>query len=154
MFTDVFSRLKDFEKLSVGYDRLFDRVAAIQNQAIKMATNYPPCNVKKVDDNKYTIEMAVAGFGEQDIDIELDGSKLVIKGNIKREESEDENSWPQVIYQGLAMRPFTRSFELADRIEVQGAQMINGILKIVLETIVPEENKPTKIEINKNVKGE
>lgn len=144
---------KDFDRFFVGYDKVAQRIADIADQAQTLAAKYPPYNVKKVDENKYIIEMAVAGFGKQDLEIELDDNKLTIKGNVKSGEPAEQatdGTWtfPQVLYQGLAMRPFTRTFSLADNVEIQGAGMVNGILRIVLEAIIPEHKKPKKIEIN------
>lgn len=144
---------KDFERFFVGFDPLMKKLTTAAEQTVKLAQNYPPYNIKKIDDNKYTIEMAIAGFAKQDIEVELDDGKLVIKGNTHAGEPAEQDSngdwtWPQVLYQGLAMRPFTRVFNLADNIEIRNAEMLNGMLKIVLEAIVPESKKPTKIEIN------
>lgn len=151
---DVNHRFKDFERFFVGFDPLVKKLADVSEQTAKFAQNqnYPPYNIKKIDENKYTIEMAVAGFGRQDLEIELNGDKLLIKGNTGSGEPVEQDSngqwtWPQMLYQGLAMRPFTRQFTLADNVEVAGANLINGILKIVLEAIIPEENKPKKIDI-------
>lgn len=149
-FTHTF---KDFDRFFVGYDKVAQRLADIADQANALATKYPPYNLKKVDENKYIIEMAVAGFGKQDLEIELADNKLIIKGNTKSGEPAEQSTdgtwtFPQVLYQGLAMRPFTRTFDLADNVEIQGAEMLNGILRIVLEAIIPEHKKPKKIEIN------
>lgn len=141
----------------VGYDKVMERLAAVADQTAKLATNYPPYNLKKIDENKYVIEMAVAGFGKQDLEIELADSKLIVKGSVRNGEEAEKDSkgewtWPQVLYQGLAMRPFTRQFTLADNVEIHDAELINGILKIVLEAIIPEEKKPVKIEIKQKDK--
>ena len=143
---------KEFDKFFVGFDPLVKRLSNAAEQTVKLAQNYPPYNIKKIDDNKYTIEMAVAGFSKQDIEIELANSKLIIKGSVHQGEpaEQDSNSewtWPEILYQGLAMRPFTRQFTLADNVEIKNAELINGILKIVLEAIIPDEKKPVKIEI-------
>lgn len=142
----------------VGYDKVMEHLASVADQTAKLATNYPPYNLKKIDENRYIIEMAVAGFGKQDLEVELADSKLIIKGNVKSGEESEKDSkgdwtWPKVLYQGLAMRPFTRQFNLADNVEIHNAELINGILKIVLEAIVPEEKKSVKIEVkeSKNV---
>jgi molecular chaperone IbpA len=142
---------KDFDRFFVGFDPIMKKIADAAEQTVKLAQNYPPYNIKKIDDNKYVIEMAVAGFGKQDIEMELDGDKLVIKGNVKSGEPAEQDSngewtWPQVLYNGLAMRPFTRQFNLADNVEIRNAQLLNGILRIGLEAIVPESKK-VKIEI-------
>lgn len=143
---------KDMDRFFVGFDKVAEKMSQIADQSVKLASNYPPYNLKKIDDNKYVIEMAVAGFGKQDIELELINDKLIIKGNVQSgEESEEDSagewSWPQVLYQGLAMRPFTRTFNLADNVEIRGAKLINGILKIGLEAIIPEHKKPKKINI-------
>lgn len=142
----------------VGYDKVMEQLASVADQTAKLVTNYPPYNLKKIDENRYIIEMAVAGFGKQDLEVELADSKLIIKGNVKSGEESEKDSkgdwtWPKVLYQGLAMRPFTRQFKLADNVEIHNAELINGILKIVLEAIVPEEKKSVKIEVkeSKNV---
>lgn len=142
---------QDFDRFFVGHDKYMKQLADAANTALKTA-NYPPYNVKKIDDNKYVIEMAVAGFAKQDLEIEIADNKLIIRGNIQSgeeaaQDSKGEWTWPQVLYQGLAMRPFTRTFNLADNVEIQGAEMFNGILKVVLESIVPEHKKPKKIDI-------
>lgn len=142
---------KDFDRFFVGFDPLIKKLATAAEQTVKLAQNYPPYNIKKIDDNKYVIEMAVAGFGKQDLEMELDGDKLIIKGNTKsgepaEKDSDGEWTWPAMVYQGLAMRPFTRQFNLADNVEIRGAQLLNGILRIGLEAIVPESKK-VKIEI-------
>lgn len=133
---------KDFDKFFVGYDKVFDELKNFQNGISKNIPNYPPYNIKKVADNKYVIEMAVAGFGKSDIEIETEGDKLVIKGNASQDES-DANT----LYQGLAFRPFTRMFTLNDQVEINGAELINGLLKVSLERIIPEEKKPKKVDI-------
>ena len=145
---------KDFDRFFVGFDKVADKMANIADQTAKLS-NYPPYNVKKVDENKYIVEMAVAGFGKQDIEIELADDKLIIKGSVEsgepaEQDTKGEWTWPQVLYQGLAMRPFTRTFSLADNVEIRGAALLNGILKISLEAIVPEHKKPKKIEIQED----
>jgi molecular chaperone IbpA len=149
----TFPNAKDFDRFFVGFEPLVKKMAENAEQAVKLASKYPPYNIKKIDENKYTIEMAVAGFSKQDIEVEIDGSNLIIKGNYKQGEPAEQGSngewtWPSFIYQGLAMRPFTRQFTIADNVEIRGASMINGILKIVLESVIPENKKPKKVEIN------
>jgi len=132
---------KDLEKFFVGYDQVFDRLREFHDTATKNIPNYPPYNIKKTDDNTYVIEMAVAGFGKQDIEIETEGDKLVIKGNAEQTEGDQDT-----LYQGLALRPFTRMFTLNDQVVVDNAEMINGLLKITLERLVPQSQR-TKVEI-------
>jgi molecular chaperone IbpA len=151
MWTHTHS-FKDLDRFFVGFDKVAERMAAAADQAQALASKYPPYNIKKIDENKYTIELAVAGFGKQDLEIEIVDDKLIIKGNTHagepaEQDSKGEWTWPQVLYQGLAMRPFTRTFNLADNVEIRGASLLNGILKIALEAIIPENKKPKKVEI-------
>jgi molecular chaperone IbpA len=144
---------KDFDRFFVGFDKVAEKMATIADETAKLATKYPPYNLKKIDENKYIIEMAVAGFAKQDLEIEIADDKLIIKGNVKSGEPAEETSeegnwtWPLMLHQGLAQRPFTRTFSLADNVEIKGASLLNGILKIVLESIIPEHKKPKKIDI-------
>jgi molecular chaperone IbpA len=151
MWTHTHS-FKDLDRFFVGFDKVAERMAAAADQAQALASKYPPYNIKKIDENKYTIELAVAGFAKQDLEIEIVDDKLIIKGNTHagepaEQDSKGEWTWPQVLYQGLAMRPFTRTFNLADNVEIRGASLLNGILKIALEAIIPENKKPKKVEI-------
>ena len=133
--------LRAFERSFVGFDEV-SRLAKTLQTASYANTNYPPYNIRKVSDNKFIIEMAVAGFGKQDIEIELEGDTLRISGKHK-EESKDN-----FIFQGLAARNFKRTFTLSDQVVVNGASLFNGILKIFLERIIPEEKKKRKVEIS------
>ena len=144
---------KELQKFLVGFDPVMKKIADAAEQSVKLATNYPPYNLKKIDDNKYVIELAVAGFAKQDLEIEIVDDKLIIKGNTHagepaEQDSKGEWTWPLVLHQGLAMRPFTRTFTLSDNVEIRGASLLNGILKIVLEAIIPEHKKSKKIDIN------
>ena len=139
-----------FDRYFIGLDRIAERVAAMAQETQKAVSNYPPYNLKKIDDNKYVIEMAVAGFSKHDIEIEIVDDKLTIKGNSEADSEFDpagSEGIHAMIYQGLAMRPFTRTFSLADNVEIRGASLLNGILKIALEAIIPEHKKAKKIDI-------
>jgi molecular chaperone IbpA len=135
---------------TVGFEPILKRLAELGESMPKIPT-YPPYNIKKVDENKYVIEMAVAGFGKQDLELELQEGTLTVKGNISADDSE-------YLYKGIAERAFTRQFTLADTVEIKNADLINGMLKIWLERFIPEEKKPKKINIgevpNKNHNGE
>jgi molecular chaperone IbpA len=152
MAWDFNHSFKDFDRFFVGFDKVAERMASVADQAQALATKYPPYNLKKIDENKYTIELAVAGFAKQDLEIEIVDDKLIIKGNTRsgepaEQDSKGEWTWPLMLHQGLAMRPFTRTFALSDNVEIRGASLLNGILKIVLEAIIPEEKKPKKVDI-------
>lgn len=129
------------DPLFVGFDRIFDRV----NSAAKLANvqKYPPYNIVKTDENDYLIELAVAGFGPDDVDIELHNGVLTITGNIETS-SEDK-----YVYKGIANRSFERRFTLADTVQVEGVDLNQGILTVRLKNVIPEEKKPRKIPIGK-----
>lgn len=131
---------KDFDKYFVGFDDTYNRITKMHDDLTKHIPNYPPYNIKKVDENKYVIELAVAGFAKQDVEVTLEDSKLVIKGNA----ADDTDNF---IFKGIANRAFTRTFALDDQIEIKDAAMLNGMLKIALERIIPEHKKPRKIEV-------
>lgn len=134
---------KDIDKLFVGFDEQFSKIAKYHDELTKNIPSYPPYNIRKVDDNKYVIELAVAGFAKQDIEIEFDGDKLVVSGKII-----DDNDESNLLWKGIANRAFTRTFVLNDQVEIENAEMINGMLKIFLERIIPDHKKPKKIAIN------
>lgn len=144
----LFGQLKDFDKIFVGFEDQIRKVQKLHDDLTKNIPNYPPYNIRKTGDNTYTIEMAVAGFGQSEIDIEMEGDKLVVRGNV--DAATDESN--DYLFKGIATRAFTRSFALDDHIEVKGAELFNGMLKIVLERLIPEEKKPKKIAVK--TKGE
>ena len=136
-------RTIDFSPLfrhSVGFDRmqrLLDSAAQTeQNNA------YPPYNIEQLGENGYQVTLAVAGFADTDIDITLTERTLVVSGKMSDGESERH-----FLHRGIAGRAFERRFELADHIQVKGANLENGLLHIELERVVPESEKPRKIEI-------
>jgi molecular chaperone IbpA len=137
-----FDMFKDFDKFYVGFDDQYNRLSKLHDDLTKNIPNYPPYNIKKTGENTYSIEIAVAGFGTQDIEIELADNKLIVKGNASSDETSEN-----FLFKGIANRAFTRQFALNDQIEVQNAEMINGMLKIFLEKIIPEHRKPKKIEV-------
>lgn len=132
---------KNFDKYFVGFDKFFEKTSKFVDDSVKLATSYPPYNIRKDGENKYVLELAVAGFSKQDLEIELDGDTLIIKGN---GESDDEKN--DFLFQGIAARAFTRTFKIADSVEIKNAGLANGILRIVFDAIIPEHNK-VKVEI-------
>lgn len=130
---------------TVGFDRVFD---LLDNAGKAETAGYPPYNIERLDENDYRITLAVAGFGEDDIDIELKENTLTIKGS---RAGADESR--QFLHQGIAGRSFERRFQLAEHVEVAGAALTNGLLDIELKRVIPEAMKPRKIAINgSNVK--
>lgn len=140
---DVFGRdlFREFDKLYVGFDDQFNRMEKVHNDLGKL-TNYPPYNIKKTGDNNYQVEIAVAGFSQDDISIEVTDGKLLVSGNTKHEEAGEV-----YLHKGISNRTFNRTFVLDDQIEVVGAEMSNGMLTISLVRVIPESKKPKKIEI-------
>jgi len=136
----------DFSPLSrsaIGFDRLFSMLDQV-SQA-DSTNGYPPYNIERADESHYRISVAVAGFAEKDLNVELRDGVLTIAG--KRDEAEKGEA-KSVLYQGIAGRAFERRFQLAEHVEVRGAKLENGLLHIELEQIVPEEKKPRRIAIN------
>jgi molecular chaperone IbpA len=131
--------LAPFYRNSVGIDRLFDRIVGQLDTASQ--TNYPPYNIVRTGDETFEIEVAVAGFGQGDIEVNVHEGQLVINGE-KKEEIVREYQ-----HQGISARRFTRTFSLADYVEVVGASVNNGILTVSLERKVPENMKPKTIAI-------
>lgn len=136
---------KDFHNRFIGWDDTLDHFKDMCDQFEKNISNYPPYNLKKTGDNSYVLEVAVAGFGKNEISIDVSGDTLVISGSTKDSSENDEN----VIFKGIAARDFTRTWSIADHIEVKNAEMLNGMLRIFLEKMVPEP-KTKKIEIKES----
>jgi molecular chaperone IbpA len=133
--------LTPFYRNTVGMDRLFDRITQ-QIDAAANAGNYPPYNIERVAENLYDIVIAVAGFGEHEVTVEVEANQLTVRG-----EKMPQDPAPEYLHRGLAFRDFERKFTLAEHIEVIKAEVKNGLLLIQLERVVPEEKKPRKIEI-------
>ena len=133
--------MRDFSpyfRSTVGFDHLFDML----EQGIDSGNGYPPYNIERTDETHYRISVAVAGFAEKDLSVEVRDGVLTLTG--KREESEKQN----YLHQGIAGRAFERRFQLAEHVEVRAAKLENGLLHIDLERVVPEEKKPRRIAIN------
>jgi molecular chaperone IbpA len=128
-------------KFGIGFDNLFDDLMRVtQHQA---STNYPPHNVIKTGDDTVTIEVAVAGFAEGEIDISLDQRQLVISGAKAAEQDQAH----EYLHRGISQRDFKQTFPLSEHVEVNGASISNGILTVYLERKVPESAKPKSIAI-------
>jgi molecular chaperone IbpA len=137
--TENFGIPESLARNLIGFDTVLENFRRANEQLAK-ASNYPPYNIKKIDDEHFVIEMAVAGFGKSNLDIELKDGELTITGS----HDADDNDY---IYQGIANRAFTRKFTLADTVVVKNAELVNGLLKVALERYVPEEKKAKKIDI-------
>jgi molecular chaperone IbpA len=135
----TFDRNK-FIPYSIGFDNLFDRLFDMD---LESSSSYPPYNISKVDDNNYIIEMALAGFNKDDIEIELADSELTVRSKKREDSNKDIN----LIHQGISHRSFNRKFTLSEEILVKDAEMKNGMLIIKLEKFIPENKKPKLISI-------
>jgi molecular chaperone IbpA len=122
----------------IGFDKLANRLLEAHSRT--ESGTYPPFNLRKESEDRFVIEMAVAGFALEDFDITVKDSVLTIVANPKQTEVE-------YVHKGIAQRAFTRSFSLAETVEVRDASLQDGILMIELENIIPEEKKPRKIEV-------
>ena len=130
----------------VGFDNLFNELERlVEGTSPQRNTSFPPHNIIKVDDNKYVVEMAVAGFGQDEVDVEIQDGTLIVKGEKK------DHTEVDYLYRGIATRSFTKSIRLSETIEVRGAQFKDGILKIGLENVIPDHKKPRKIEFSKEL---
>ena len=131
----------------------FDRMANMIDQASRLdgTQGYPPYNIERVDEDAFAIEIAVAGFTEDDLDLETKEGTLTVAG--KRGESEDGEG-RNYLHRGIAQRSFIRRFQLADHVIVTGASLDHGVLRIDLVRELPETKKPRKIEIGETAKSE
>lgn len=135
--------IPSIHKFAVGFDNMFDEIMRTTAQT---NTNYPPYNVVKHGDDKFAIELAVAGFKDGDIDVTVEKNQLTVKG----EKAIELNEGAEYLHRGISARSFVRTWTLADYVEVTGAVVQDGILTVNLERIVPEESKPKKIAISFN----
>ena len=137
---DVFNR-SALDPHFVGFDSLFDRLNS--HYQLHTTANFPPYNIRKLEENKWQVEIALAGYDKKDLEIKSVEGNLVVKTKDSNDSSVDE----QLIHRGISQRKFTRTFAMADDSVVNRAKMDNGMLYIGIERIVPEEKKPKIIEI-------
>lgn len=143
-YADPFG-FSQLSKGTVGFDDMLKKLVNLSDTLPKIPA-YPPYNIKKTGENTYVIELAVAGFGQQDIELVMEDGVLTVKGQVTTDDTAD------YLFKGIADRAFTRKFTLADTVEVKNADLINGMLKIWLERFIPESKRPKKIEINSSEK--
>ena len=137
--TDPFDRVKTY---SIGFDRMFDRLF---DDSFVTTTNYPPYNIVKLDESNYAIQIAIAGFGKDDIEIETKENILAVRTKDKDESEVVDNT--TYLHKGISNRAFKRTWQISDDVVVKGATFENGLLNIELERIIPEEKKPRLIKI-------
>ena len=134
--------LAQLNRALVGFDRLFDGFES--RFANQLANNYPPHNVVKLDETRYAIEIAVAGFKRHEINVEIEQEVITVRGDC---ETLNESTNRQYLHKGLSSRNFERSWQLAEHMIVKGAEMKDGILTINLEYVIPEEKKARIIDV-------
>ena len=140
----IFNSLRPF---SIGFDDMFDQFEnMLGNGNLAMQSNYPPYNIRKTGNDKYSIEVALAGFSKDDVEVEFEDNLLTVRTK-QVNKSEDKNVNGEILHKGISQRQFARSFTIADDVKVNGAELKDGLLTIACERIVPEYKKKKLIEI-------
>jgi len=139
----VWNSLRPF---SVGFDSIFDEFDRMLDSTERYNSNYPPYNIRKITENEYKIEVALAGYSKDDIELELKDSTLTVCNKQKEKIVNDEVN--DVIHKGISTRQFERAFTISEDIKVKNAELKNGLLNIDLERIIPDEKKARLITIS------
>ena len=139
----VWNSLRPF---SVGFDSIFDEFDRMLESTERYNTNYPPYNIVKTGKNTYNVELALAGFNRKDIEVTYEENLLTVKSK-KSDEAEQTDEDGNVIHRGISKRFFSKSFTIANDVEIKGAELKDGLLVIALERIIPEAKKAKTIEI-------
>ena len=138
----VWDSLRPF---SVGFDSIFEEVDRMLDSTERYSSNYPPYNIKRLSDTQYMIEVALAGYSKEDIEVELKDSTLTIRNKSNNKTIDEKGNG--VIHKGISTRQFERAFTISEDIKVKDAELMNGLLTIDLERIIPEEKKSRLINI-------
>ena len=140
----IFNSLRPF---SIGFDDMFDQFEnMLGNGGLSMQSNYPPYNIRRTGQDKYSIEVALAGFSKNDVEVEFEDNLLTVRTK-QVDKSENKNDDGEIIHKGISQRHFARSFTIADDVKVNGAELKDGLLTIACERIIPEHKKRKLIEI-------
>ena len=140
----IFNSLRPF---SIGFDDMFDQFEnLLGNGSLAMQSNYPPYNIRKTGKDKYSIEVALAGFSRKDVEVEFEDNLLTVRTK-QVNKSEENNVNGEILHKGISQRQFARSFSIADDVKVNGAELKDGLLTISCERIIPEHKKKKLIEI-------
>ena len=140
----IFNSLRPF---SIGFDDMFDQFESLLgNGGLSMQSNYPPYNIRKTGKDKYAIEVAVAGFNKDDVEVEYEDNLLTVKTK-KVDKTVEEDKDGEIIHRGISQRSLSRSFTIANDVKVNGAELKDGLLLIGCEKIVPEQKKRKLIPI-------
>ena len=138
----IFNSLKPF---SIGFDSMFDQFESMLGNGGMVQNNYPPYNIRKVGKDKYAIEVAIAGFNKDDVEVEFEDNFLTVK--TKKVNKTVEKDGDEIIHKGISQRSFSRSFTIADDVKVNGAQLKDGLLTVTCEKIIPVQKKKKLIPI-------
>ncbi len=140
----IFNSLRPF---SIGFDDMFDQFESmLGNGGMTMQSNYPPYNIRKTGKDKYSIEVALAGFNKKDVEVEFEDNILTVRTK-QVNKSEDQNVDSEIIHKGISQRQFSRSFTIADDVKVNEAELKDGLLTIACERILPDHKKKRLIDI-------
>ena len=138
----IFNSLKPF---SIGFDSMFDQFESMLGNGGMVQSNYPPYNIRKAGKDKYAIEVAVAGFNKDDVEVEFEDNFLTVR--TKKIDKTVEKDGDEIIHKGISQRSFSRSFTIADDVKVSDAKLQDGLLTISCEKIIPEQKKKKLIPI-------
>jgi len=138
----IFNSLRPF---SIGFDDMFDQFESMLGNGGMIQNNYPPYNIRKAGKDKYAIEVAVAGFNKDDVEVEFEDKLLTVR--TKKINKAVEKDGDEIIHKGISQRSFSRSFTIADDVKVNGAELKDGLLTITCEKIIPEQKKKKLISI-------
>ena len=140
----IFNSLRPF---SIGFDDMFDQFEnMLGNGSLSMQSNYPPYNIRKTGKDRYSIELALAGFNKKDVEVEFEDNLLTVRTK-QINKSDGKNDDGEIIHKGISQRQFARSFTIADDVKVNGAELKDGLLTISCERILPDHKKKRLIEI-------
>ena len=138
----IFNSLRPF---SIGFDDMFDQFESILGNGGMVQSNYPPYNIRKAGKDKYAIEVAVAGFSKDDVEVEFEDKLLTVR--TKKVDKTVEKDGDEIIHKGISQRSFSRSFTISDDVKVSDAKLQDGLLTISCEKIIPEQKKKKLIPI-------
>ena len=144
MTTSTLSLFNKLRPVSVGFDSVFDHFESMFNESPSLHTNYPPYDIVKTDEHSYVIELAVAGFSKKDIKVTVENGVLTVESD---REGNAESIGQEIIHRGISKRYFKKSFSVSDDVEIRGAELKDGLLRIYMEKIIPESRKRKEISI-------
>tara|TARA_B000000437_G_scaffold66671_1_gene48338 strand:+ start:56 stop:493 length:438 start_codon:yes stop_codon:yes gene_type:complete len=144
MTTSTLSLFNKLRPVSVGFDSVFDHFESMFNESPSLHTNYPPYDILKTDEHSYVIELAVAGFSKKDIAVTVENGVLTVESD---REGNTASNGQEIIHRGISKRYFKKSFSISDDVEIRGAELKDGLLRISMEKIIPESRKRKEISI-------